>query len=490
MCGIIGVIGTGEQKPSSSWAAYEVYSGLLTLQHRGQDAAGILSYDPKAQKFFHHKELGLVSEVFTQEQITRLHGDIAIGHTRYATAGSDGREDLQPLVSGFPFGVGMIHNGNILNYHSLAEELRTRYKQQLLTNNDLEILLNLWCQHLMTQNASSFVFSDAVATVEQIFNTVNGAYSVIGIVSGEGLFAFRDPHGFRPLVLGEKKKEDGSLQYCLVSETVTLNFLGYQFVRDIQPGEFIFISLNGTIQSQQVSAKNARQAHCMFEWVYFSAAESTLEGQSVYGARLKLGHLLGKKIRHLLAQNNLKPDIVVPVPDTSRPAAIALAEELQIPFREALIKNRYIHRSFILNSQKERERIVELKLSPVKSEIEGKHLLLVDDSIVRGTTAKKIIALLKKNGAREVTLASTCPPIRFPCYYGIDFPTEEELIANGKNEEEIAESIGAEKVIYLEIEDLKTAIGTPHLCLACLNKDYPTSIEEGKFFGLKRRGLL
>ncbi len=491
MCGIIGVIGPLSSL-NPSWAAYEVYSALLTLQHRGQDGAGILSYDPSLQKFFHQKDLGLVTEVFNREKVQHLKGNSAIGHTRYATAGSNEREDLQPLVSGFPFGVGMIHNGNILNYHSLAQELQQSFQQQLLTSNDLEILLNLWCHHLMTlSHGGAFLFEHAVEAVKKIFETVIGAYSVIGTVANAGLFAFRDPQGFRPLLLGKKKWPDSDrFQYCFSSETVALQFLGYDLVRNLAPGEFVFIHHDGTVQSVIVPAPNTKKAHCMFEWVYFSAAESSIENSSVYSVRLKLGHLLGKKAKKVLAHYSIHPDIVVPVPDTSRPAAIALAEELKIPFREALIKNRYIYRSFILNSQAERERIVDLKLNPVKSEIEGKHLLLVDDSIVRGTTSKRIIDLLKRNGAKSVTLASTCPPIQFPCYYGIDFPTEKELIANGKNEQEIAHLIGAEQVIYLDIQDLKTAIGLSDLCMACLDKKYPTSVEEGAYFGLKRRGTL
>lgn len=487
MCGIIGVIGPLSSN-NPSWASYEVYSALLTLQHRGQDGAGILSYDPSLQKFFHQKDLGLVTEVFNREKVHHLKGNMAIGHTRYATAGSNEREDLQPLVSGFPFGVGMIHNGNILNYHSLAETLRDSSQQQLLTSNDLEILLNLWCHHLMNATPKGpFLFENATRAVQKIFETVIGSYSVIGTVANAGLFAFRDPQGFRPLLMGKKKGISGD-QYCFSSETVALQFLGYEVLRNLAPGEFVFVHQNGQVQETIIPAPNRQKAHCMFEWVYFSAAESSLENRSVYSVRLKLGHLLGKKAKQILT--NPLPDIVVPVPDTSRPAAIALSEELNIPFREALIKNRYIYRSFILNSQAERERIVELKLSPVKSEIENKHLLLVDDSIVRGTTSKKIIALLKKNGAQRVTLASTCPPIQYPCYYGIDFPTEKELIANGKNTQEIAHLIGAEQLIYLDIEDLKTAIGMSDLCMACLNKNYPTPVEEGHFFGLKRRGQI
>ena len=473
MCGIIGII----NHKSIASTSCEVYRGLLTLQHRGQDAAGILSFDANKKRFYQHKDLGLVSSVFDSGQLEKLKGNMAIGHTRYATAGTDEREDLQPLVSGQALGVGMVHNGNLLNYRQLEEKLRVNYGQQLLTSNDLEIILNYWSYQT---GQGPFSFERAQKAVAKIFEKVIGGYAVVGMVATHGLFAFRDPNGLRPLVLGKK---DGA--YCICSEDMTLNFLEYQFVRDIAPGELIFINMQGEIQS--VIVGRARSASCMFEWVYFSGAESTVEGRSVYGARLALGEYLGQRVQKFIAEGKICPDIVVPIPDTSRPTAIALAEYLKLPYREALIKNRYIYRSFILESHEKREKAVQLKLSPVRSEIEGKNILLIDDSVVRGTTSRRIIALLKKYGAKNITMASACPMIKHPCYYGIDFPVSSELIAHQRSEEAIADMLGLDAMIYLNLDDLPRAIGCSGLCMACLNGDYPTSLEGVGQYSQERR---
>lgn len=485
MCGVLGIINPMGQSPSRENKALDVYRGLLTLQHRGQDAAGILSFDSYTKKFFGHKDLGLVSQVFNKESLFPLKGNMAIGHTRYATAGSDNRDDLQPLVMGYPFGVGMVHNGNLVNYHSVTRNLRDSDRLQMLTTNDLEIFLNLWSKHMVEDNPTKeFDFHRAVRTCEKIFETVQGGYALLGIQADEGMFGIRDPHGIRPLVLGKKEtNQSGEFEYCLSSESVTLNFLGFEYERDIQPGEIIFISNSGEIFSHVVEheAKNS-PSPCMFEWVYFSGAESSIHGQSVYEARLNLGKVLASKARKLLENGEISSDVVCPVPDTSRTASISLAENLGLPYREALIKNRYSQRSFILNTQEKRDKAVELKLSPVISEIKDKKILLVDDSIVRGTTSKKIIGLLKKYGAKEITLAITCPPLRYACYYGIDFPNPEELIAKDKTLDEIANWVGANKVIYLDEEDLKEAIGQEGLCMACVNNDYPTSVDDAEEF--------
>ncbi|MEZ5525757.1 MAG: amidophosphoribosyltransferase [Pseudomonadales bacterium] len=472
------------------WAAYEAYRGLLTLQHRGQDAAGVLSFDSQRQKFYQKKELGLVAQVFDQENIESLVGNMAVGHTRYATVGGDGENDLQPLVTGFPFGVGMVHNGNLVNYHSLVDHLNKNLHQQLLTNNDLEVLLNLWCHSILSQRGSEhgpFLFEHCVKAAKSIFDVANGAYAVVGLMAGAGLFGFRDPGGIRPLVMGRRERagQPGVYDYCLTSETLALNFLDYTYVRDIAPGEVVLINEQGEVFSEVV-VDRPRKSHCMFEWVYFAGAESSIEGKSVYGTRLNLGAVLSKKIKKLIDNSSIKPDFVCPVPDTSRTSAIALAETLGVPYREGLIKNRYIQRSFILDTQEKREKAVELKLSPVKSEIAGKNILLVDDSVVRGTTSKKIIDLLKRHGANEVTLAITCPPLRHGCFYGIDFPAEEQLIANGRSTEEIAEWVGANQVIYLDEEDLVDAIGINDLCMACINGKYPTCTSEAQEFQRRR----
>ena len=486
MCGVLGIISPMGQKPSRKNKALDVYRGLLTLQHRGQDAAGILSYDSLTRKFHGQKDLGLVSQVFNKENLTSLKGNMAIGHTRYATAGGDQKEDLQPLVTGFPFGVGMVHNGNLVNYHSVSRNLKNTDKLQLLTSNDLEIFLNLWCKYMTEESKTKeFLFQDAVRTCEKIFENVEGGFALLGIQADEGLFGIRDPYGIRPLVLGKRNIEDGenSFEYCLCSETVTLNFLGFEYERDIEPGELIFINNRGEVLSHIIESKEKKKpAPCMFEWVYFSGAESSIHNQSVYEARLNLGKLLANKARKLIETGEIRSDVVCPVPDTSRTASISLAENIGLPYREALIKNRYSQRSFILNTQEKRESAVELKLSPVISEIKGKRILLVDDSIVRGTTSKKIIELLKKYGAKEITLAITCPPLRYACYYGIDFPNPDELIAKDKTLEDIANWVGANKVIYLDEKDLNEAIGQENLCMACVNNQYPTSLKDAEEF--------
>lgn len=496
MCGIVGIVGPRDVQGEGavSWAAYEAYRGLLTLQHRGQDAAGLLSWDFLQRKFNQHKDLGLVADVFDKNKLEKMTGPMSIAHTRYATTGSDGKQDLQPLVTGFPFGLGMVHNGNVINDEQLVRELTSEYHLQFLTENDLEIFLNIWCLKLgaSTQEQSqSFQFEKATSAAQEVFERVKGGYALLGLVAGHGLFAMRDPQGIRPLVLGEKKVQTSKGEksaYCVCSETLALNFLGYDYVRDVAPGEFVFIDSEGGLKSYLMQTQHKQKhASCMFEWVYFSGAESSIEGRSVYGTRLNLGRQLARKLAPMIEAGDLKPDVVCPVPDTSRTASIALSEELGLPYREALIKNRYIQRSFILNTQEAREKAVELKLSPIRSEIEGKSILLVDDSVVRGTTSKKIIKLLKRFGAKDITLAVTCPPIRYACYYGIDFPSQKELMAGEKNTSEMAEWVGANRVVFLEESDIMDAVGLSELCMACLNNQYPTSLDGSESFTQRRR---
>lgn len=490
MCGVIGIIGPF-QEAQKTWAAYEAHQGLLTLQHRGQDAAGLLSYDMKSHRFHSNKDLGLITSVFSKNDLDRLPGNMAVAHTRYATTGTDDKVDLQPLVTGLPFGVGMAHNGNLVNYYELARYLTDELQLQLLTNNDIEVFLSLWCYQLQSEGIpyrNPFTFEAAVKATRQIFELVDGGYACVGLMADHGLFAFRDPKGIRPLVLGSKDSTiPGQKQYCVASESSALQFLGYQIIRDIRPGELLFIEPNGQIHSEDV-LKPSKAAHCMFEWVYFSGAESSMDGRSVYGARLELGRILAQKVQSAINAGEIAPDIICPVPDTSRPATISLSESVRIPYREAFIKNRYVQRSFILKSQEAREKAVQLKLSPIPSEIFNKNILLVDDSVVRGTTSKNIVSLLKSNGAKRITLAITCPAIRHPCFYGIDFPSPNELIASGKNEEEIAKWIGVDKVIYLKTDDLKEALGIEDICTGCISGEYPTDLRGCEEFTNKRRG--
>jgi len=495
MCGIIGIVGP-EQKGAGGAsgalpcaAAYEAYRGLLALQHRGQDAAGILAYDSTTRMFAMGKDLGLVANVFSGEKLEKLTGEIAIGHTRYATAGTDDKRDVQPLVTGVPFGLSMVHNGNILNYFSLAKKLTEEFSRQLLTANDLEVMMHYWAHFLMEDGGiptpQTFSFDNIKKATSRFFDTMIGGYAVLGLIAGQGLVAFRDPKGVRPLVLGSRETPAGTV-WCLASETGALTQLGYTGLRDVAPGEVVFIDMQGRMQSAIVR-KDPEITPCMFEWVYFSGAESVMDGHPVYSVRLKLGERLGIKAREAMDKGMISPDVVMPVPDTSRTAAISIAASLKLPYREGLIKNRYVARSFILNSQEKREEAVGQKLIPIPGEIEGKSIFLIDDSIVRGTTSKKIVELLMQHGAKEVTLGITCPPLRYACYYGIDFPDPAALIATGRTVEEIARFIGAKQVIYLDEEDLRQAIGVSKLCMACITGKYPTATDEATAFSAQRQ---
>ncbi len=493
MCGVVGIIGPEE-------AAKEVFLGLFTLQHRGQDAAGILSYAEGEGPGFHlYKDNGLVEAVFNEEIVNRLPGRMAIGHTRYSTVGRSGStQDVQPLVLNYPYGIGMAHNGNLVNYYELVEKLRHEKHRMPLTNNDLEVLENLFAEALLALGAGGtekLRFEQIEQAVASVMKQSVGGYSVVTMIAGQGLLAFRDPKGIRPLILGRRetmvKDAQGSLvkktAYCVTSEMILLNFLGYEAVGDLKAGELIFVDMEGNL-NRKVLPLAEPATPCMFEWVYFAGAESVLETKPVYNARLELGKGLARKVRQHMELGEMQPDIVVPVPETSRIAAIALAEELGIPYREVLIKNRYIQRSFILNTPEKRTKAVDLKLNPVRSEITGKKVLLVDDSIVRGTTSKRLVDLVRRAGAKEVYFVSTCSPIRHPCYYGIDFPSTEELIATGRDENQIAQALNADRVIYLDQDSIREAIGLKSLCMACLDGKYPTDVTAGVAFREKRKG--
>ncbi len=478
MCGIVGIIGSPE-------AAREAFLGLTTLQHRGQDAAGILTYD--SDGFHRVKNLGLVESVFTRDNMSTLKGNTAIGHARYSTIGRGDTIDVQPFLLSYPFGLGMVHNGNIVNCQELSADLVKNSKRHLLTHSDTEIVLNLFAESLQH---SEFSFDSICKAVGEIFKKVNGSYSILTLVADHGMVAFRDPFGIRPLILGIRKgqRKGETDSYIVASESVALSFLGYTVVRDVQPGEVIFIDGKGKLLSKVIHAREHRP--CMFEWVYFASPESEIDSVPVYGSRISLGKNLAKLIQKQIKEGKIDPDIIVPVPETSRIAAIALSEELGIPYREVLIKNRYIKRTFILDSQEKRQSAVKLKLSPVRSEIKGKKVLLVDDSIVRGTTSMKIIELVRQAGAEKVYFVSTCPPIRYPCFYGIDFPSHKELIASKRTLDEIEKELGADAVIYQSVAGLQSSVqpqkGNCSPCMACLDGKYPTDISAGKKFGKTR----
>jgi amidophosphoribosyltransferase len=494
MCGIIGVTGT-------PYSSQEAYQGLLLMQHRGQDAAGILSFESSRKVFNLHKKPGLVDKVFEKHDLLQLKGETAVGHTRYSTIGHSDERDIQPLMINYPFGIGLAHNGNVVNVNELKQFLKEKRHRYIFSNNDAEVILNLLADNLTTYCKHSrrdsediiFEYKALEKAVSDIFEYVHGGYAVIGQLADKGLFAFRDPNGIRPLILGERELTPEEKEfypnhygkaYCLASESNTLNYLGYKIVRDVEAGELIFIGQDGELNSKKLI--NKTHTPCMFEYVYFANPESIMDKENVYATRLKMGTFLGQKIKGMMEKGLIQPDVVVPVPETSRVSAISMSEEIGVPYRELLIKNRYIQRSFILNSQASRERAVQLKLSPVKSEIKGKRVLLVDDSIVRGTTSTRLIELVRKAGAKEVYFASACSPILHPCYYGIDFPDPKELVATDKTYDEIEKALGADRVIYLDVDYLKKSIDVPNLCTACLDGEYPVDISSAENFNENR----
>jgi amidophosphoribosyltransferase len=459
MCGIVAVTGSAN-------ASDMVYKGLLILQHRGQDSAGITSHDYKSAKFYSHKDMGQVSQVFSGTHLSKLFGEVAIGHTRYSTIGDIKESDLQPMMISYPYTIAMAHNGNLSNYTELKNDLM-KQGHFFTSDNDLEVLLHRLTLNLSKAKETDF-FEKLCTAVKEVITSAEGGYSVVATIGGEGLVAFRDQHGIRPLVYGVKRNPDQTLSHCFSSETSVLNFLGFTLIGEVGPGELILIHPNGTMLKRNLLSSS--HLPCMFEWIYFAGAESSAEGRSVYETRLKLGVQLAKHVKDQDFGKHI--DVVVPVPDTSRASAIAMSEELGLPYREALIKNRYVQRSFIENNQDRRKMTVNLKFSVIREQVEGKRILLVDDSIVRGTTSQKIVTLLKEHGAKEVYLASSCPPIVSPCFYGIDFPTSEELVAHDRSLNEIETALGVEKIFYNQIPDIKEALNRSKICSACLDGNY------------------
>jgi amidophosphoribosyltransferase len=476
MCGILGICGSGN-------IVSELYHGLGALQHRGQDSAGIITSD---RQFHLKKGNGLVQNIFNTKNLGRLNGKVGIAHVRYPTIGGGDAEDAQPFYINAPFGIAMAHNGNVTNYSELKESLEKESFYHLNSRCDIEIILNIFAEELARSNLRKFSPVDVFKSVSAVFKRVEGSYSVVGIIADKGLFAFRDPHGIKPLVFG-KKGDD----YAFASESVALDILGYKFERDVAPGEVIFVQEQEPFfkaQRQLFSKQIAKKTHtpCIFEWVYFARPDSIIDGINVYEARLRLGEELSKTV----LKKNIKADVVVPVPDSAKPAATAMASILGLPYREGLVKNRYIGRTFIMPFQEAREVSVRQKLNPIKTEIRNKKVLLVDDSIVRGTTSREIINLVRNAGAKEVYLAVTCPPLRYPCVYGIDMQTKKEFIARNKNEDRISEEIGSDKLIYQTLDGLikavskKTTIKSSDknkFCTACFTGIYPTKIDERMF---------
>ncbi len=448
MCGILGVVA---HTPVNQL----LYDGLQVLQHRGQDAAGIATLD--GNTFHLHKGNGLVRDVFRTRNMRSLLGHAGIAHVRYPTAGSAiDHNEAQPFYVNSPFGIVLGHNGNLTNTVQLQQELFIEDRRHVNTKSDSEVLLNVLAHELQGESARRYLLD-----IDTIFRAVGGvhrrcrgAYAVVAMIAGYGLLAFRDPHGIRPLVIGSAPGEQGT-EYLVASESVALDTLGFKFMRDIEPGEAVFVDFDGNIHFRQCAEQHALNP-CIFEYVYLARPDSVLDGISVYETRLRMGEYLADKIAREWPDHDI--DVVIPIPDSSRPSALELANRLNIPFREGFVKNRYIGRTFIMPGQAMRKKSVRQKLNAVGVEFRGKNVLLVDDSIVRGTTSREIVQMARDAGARKVYFASAAPPVRFPNVYGIDMPSRRELIATGRTDEQICREIGADRLIYQELEDLKKAV--------------------------------
>ncbi|MBU1446620.1 amidophosphoribosyltransferase [Patescibacteria group bacterium] len=465
MCGIIGLKGNDN-------IAGEAYDGLLTLQHRGQDSAGIITFD--GNHFHLKKGNGLVRDVFRTKNMMRLKGSVGIGHVRYPTAGSYEEAESQPFFVNSPYGIGMVHNGNLTNQKALRKDVVEKDKRFLNTGSDSEVLLNVIAHELAIVNGQKLSPKDIFKAMTAIYKRLKGSYAVIAVIAGHGLLAFRDPYGIRPLILGEKKTTKKT-EYLIASETVALDTLGYNIVSDIAPGEAIFIDEDNNVH-RQICAQNPSWAPCLFEYVYLARPDSSLDHINIYKTRLRLGQFLAKRIK----KENLDIDVVMPVPDSGRSSAITLAHELGVKYREGLVKNRYIGRTFIMPGQEMRRKSIRFKLNPIKLEMKNKNILLVDDSIVRGNTSKKIIQMVRDAGANKVYFASCAPRLIAPCVYGVDMPTRKELIAYNLTDETIAKVLGADAVFYQTLKDLQEAAHKGNkaitgFCGACFSGKYPTA---------------
>jgi|TARA_B110000879_G_scaffold187264_1_gene249083 amidophosphoribosyltransferase len=441
MCGVVGISGT-------SSVNLRLYDALTMLQHRGQDAAGIVT---EAGGELHQcKGEGLARDVFRRSHMMRLVGNVGIGHVRYPTAGSSGPALAQPLYVNSPYGIFIAHNGNLTNADKLREQIFRADLRHLNTDSDSEVLLNVFAHELQARRKLEPTSEDIFAAVEQVHKRCNGAYAVVGLIANYGMFAFRDPFGIRPLCFGKRETETG-VEYAVVSESVVLDSLGFELIRDLAPGEAMFVDNNGQIHLQQCAAQQ-ELAPCIFEHVYFARPDSLIDNISVYKCRLRMGEKLAEKVLRLNPDHDI--DVVIPIPDTSRVSAQAMAETLGVKLREGFMKNRYIGRTFIMPGQTERKKSVRQKLNAVKLEFSGKNVLLVDDSIVRGTTSQEIIQMARDAGAKKVYMASAAPGVRYPNVYGIDMPSASELIAHGRTDEEVGKLIGADWIIYQDLQDL------------------------------------
>ncbi|OUS32369.1 amidophosphoribosyltransferase [Gammaproteobacteria bacterium 45_16_T64] len=480
MCGIVGIVGYSNVNQT-------LYDALTVLQHRGQDAAGIVTCDNG--KLYLRKDNGMVRDVFHSSHMRRLVGNMGIGHVRYPTAGSSSSAEAQPFYVNSPYGITLAHNGNLTNALEIGEDLFKADLRHINTNSDSEVLLNIFAHELQVLGKLQPTEEDIFTAVSAVHHRCKGAYGVVAMITGYGIVGFRDPNGIRPICFGEKHTEKGT-EYMIASESVALQAMGFQLVRDIEPGEAVYINQDGKLFTRQCAA-TPKHAPCIFEHVYLARPDSIMDGISVYKARLRMGDKLAEKIKRVWPDHDI--DVVVPIPDTSRTSALQLANTLGVKYREGFIKNRYIGRTFIMPGQSERKKSVRQKLNAIELEFQGKNVLLVDDSIVRGTTCSQIIEMAREAGAKKVYFASAAPAVRYPNVYGIDMPAAAELIAHDSTVEEIQEKIGADWLVYQDLQDLVDTAkeGNPKIDVfdcSVFNGEYVTGdIDEAYLSRLEQR---
>lgn len=465
MCGFIGIFGANPGE-----LAAQILTGLMAIQHRGQDAAGALTYDGR---FHLRKGHGLVRDLFKKDDVEALRGTMGIGHVRYPTVGLGGEEDAQPFTINYPFGIGMAHNGNVTNFEEIRNDMSSRSHWHVNSSCDLEGILTVFGDELARQEVDQLQPKHVFAAIKGVFDRVKGAYSVVGMIAGEGMYAFRDPYGIKPIIAGRRKRIDGGDSWCVASESVLMDLLDFHETFDLQPGEALYVDRHGKMHRERLVEKE--HCPCLFEWVYFARPDSFLDKVSVYKTRLRLGELMAP----IWQSTGWKVDVIIPVPESSTTSASAMAQTLGMKYREGLVKNRYVGRTFIMPSDDARRQSIRVKLNPIQLEFDGKDVLLVDDSIVRGNTSREIVEMARRAGARKVYFASVSPPLRYPCIYGIDMSTKNEFVARDRNAAQIAEEIGADGVVYQTLENLVAAVreGNPDLtstCNACFTGHYPT----------------
>lgn len=464
MCGIVGIVGKDPVNQA-------LYDSLTMLQHRGQDAAGIMTVHNNTLRL--RKANGLVRDVFHTRHMHRLAGRVGIGHVRYPTAGSSSSAEAQPFYVNSPFGIAMAHNGNLTNAQEIQDQLFAKARRHINTTSDSEILLNIFAHELYQQQSLELTADDVFATVSRVHRQIRGAYAVVAMIIGHGIVAFRDPWGIRPLVLGKRETPSGN-EYIVASESVAIDGTGFKYERDIEPGEAVYITEDGELFSRQC-ADNPQHCPCIFEYVYFARPDSFIDKISVYASRVNMGRKLGEKIKRDYA--HLDIDVVIPIPETSCDIALEMANILDLPYRQGFVKNRYIGRTFIMPGQTLRRKSVRRKLNAIGAEFRGKNVLLVDDSIVRGTTSEQIIEMAREAGAKKVYFASAAPEIRFPNVYGIDMPSANELIGHGRETDEINALIKADGLIYQDLEDLIAAVKEENPSI----QQFETSVFSGEY---------